>query len=83
MRLAASAPSATQADATNDFTNVTGRVDARTIDLIVFGGQVPPYRKAELKDELAAINPQLIFVQGLAGIPGLIVNQVQGAFTPH
>ena len=39
-----------KADATNDFTNVTGRVDARTIDLIVFGGQVPPYRKAELKD---------------------------------
>ena len=72
-----------KADATNDFTDVTGRFDARTIDLIVFGGQVPPDRKAELKDELAAINPQIIFVQGLAGIPGLIVNQVQGAFTPH
>ena len=70
-----------KADATNDFTAVTGRFDARTIDLIVFGGQVPPDRKAELKDGLAAINPQIIFVQGLAGIPGLIVNQVQGAFT--
>ena len=70
-----------KADATNDFTNVTGRVDARTIDLIVFGGQVPPYRKAELAN-IAAINPQLIFVQGLAGIPGLIVDQVQGALTP-
>lgn len=72
-----------KADATDDFTDVTGRFDARTIDLIVLGGQVPPERKAELKDELAAINPQIIFVQGLAGIPGLIVNQVQGAFTPH
>jgi hypothetical protein len=72
-----------KADGTNDFTAVTGRFDARTIDLIVFGGQVPPDRKAELKDELAAINPQIIFVQGLAGIPGLIVNQVQGAFTRH
>ena len=69
------------ADATNDFTDVTGRFDAKTIDLVVFGGQVPADRKAELKDETAAINPQIIFVQGLAGIPGLIVNQVQGAFT--
>jgi hypothetical protein len=74
---------ADKADATNDFSDVTGRFDARTIDLIVFGGQVPPDRKAELKDELAAINPQIIFVQGLAGIPGLIVKQVQGAFTAH
>jgi hypothetical protein len=41
-----------KADATNDFTAVTGRFDARTIDPIVFGGQVPPDRKAELKDEL-------------------------------
>jgi len=72
-----------KADATNDFTAVTGRFDARTIDLIVFGGQVPPDRKAELTAELAAINPQIIFVQGLAGIPGLIVNQVEGAFTAH
>ena len=30
-----------KADATDDFTDVTGRFDARTIDLIVFGGQVP------------------------------------------
>ena len=65
------------ADATSDFTDVTGRFDARTIDLIVLGGQVPPDRKAELKREIAAINPQIIFVQGLSGIPGLIVNQVQ------
>ena len=72
-----------KADATNEFTDVTGGFDARTIDLIVFGGQVPPDRTAELKDELAAINPKIILVQGLAGIPGLIVSQVQGAFTPH
>ncbi len=71
------------ADATSDFTDVTGRFDARTIDLIVLGGQVPPDRKAELKREIAAINPQIIFVQGLSGIPGLIVNQVQSAFTAH
>jgi hypothetical protein len=72
-----------KADATNDFTDVTDRFDARTIDLVVFGGKVPPDRRAELKDEFAAINRRIIFVQGLAGIPGLIVNQVQGAFKAH
>jgi hypothetical protein len=69
------------AEATNDFTDVTGRFDARKIDLVIFGGQVPPDRKAELRGEIGAINPQVIFVQGLAGIPGLVVNQVEGAFT--
>jgi len=70
-----------KAEGTNDFTDVTGRFDATKIDLVVFGGQVPPDRKNELREEIGAINPRIIFVQGLAGIPGLIVNQVQGAFT--
>ena len=68
------------AQATNDFAQVTGRFDARTLDLVVFGGQVPPDRKAELREEIGRINPRVIFVQGLAGIPGLIVSQVQAAF---
>src|SRR5919204_2522697 len=72
-----------RAEATNDFTDVTGRFDVKRIDLVVFGGQVPPDRKAQLREEIAAINPQVIFVQGLAGIPGLIVKQVQSAFTAH
>jgi hypothetical protein len=54
----------------------------KEIDLVVFGGQVPPDRKAELGEEFGAINPGVIFVQGLAGIPGLIINQVRGAFGP-
>jgi hypothetical protein len=69
-----------KAEATNDFADITGRFDVRQLDLIVFGGQVPPDRKAELTEEIAAINPHVTFVQGLAGIPGLIINQVQGAF---
>jgi hypothetical protein len=72
-----------EAEATNDFTDITGRFDAKAIDLVVFGGQVPPDRKAELREEIGAINPGVIFVQGLAGIPGLIVNQVQGAFAAN
>jgi hypothetical protein len=72
-----------KADGTNDFKDIVGRFDVAKIDLVVFGGQVPPDRKAELREEIGAMNPQVIFVQGLAGIPGLIVNQVQGAFTAH
>jgi hypothetical protein len=72
-----------KAEATNDFTDITGRFDVNEIDLVVFGGQVPPDRKAELSEEIGAINPGVVFVQGLAGIPGLIINQVQGAFTAN
>jgi len=73
-----------QAQSTNDFSAVTDRFDPKEIDLVVFGGQVPLDRKAELREEIATINPQVLFVQGLAGIPGLIVNQIQGAFaTEH
>jgi hypothetical protein len=72
-----------EAEGTNDFTDITRRFDVQEIDLVVFGGQVPPERKAELREEIGAINPEVIFVQGLAGIPGLIVNQVQGAFTAN
>lgn len=72
-----------KAEATNDFSDITGRFDVTEIDLVVFGGQVPPERKAELREEIGASNPRAIFVQGLAGIPGLIINQVRGAFTAN
>jgi hypothetical protein len=72
-----------KAEATNDFfSDLTGRLDPKEMDLVVFGGQVPSDRKAELEEEIGAINPQVIFIQGLAGIPGVIINQVQGAFAP-
>jgi hypothetical protein len=69
-----------KAEATNDFADITGRFDARQVDLVVLGGQVPADRKAELREEIGAVNLRVTFVQGLAGIPGLIVDQVQGAF---
>jgi hypothetical protein len=72
-----------KAEATNDFfSDLTGRFDPKEMDLVVFGGQVPSDRKAELEEEIGAINPHVILVQGLAGIPGVIINQVQGAFAP-
>jgi orotidine-5'-phosphate decarboxylase len=69
-----------KAEATNDFVDIAARFDVKAIDLVVFGGQVPRNRKAELREEIGAINPGIIFAQGLAGIPGLIINQVQGVF---
>jgi hypothetical protein len=69
------------AQGTNDFfSDITGQFDVTQIDLVVLGTQVPPDRQAELKEEIGAINPRVIFIQSLAGIPGLIINQVQGAF---
>jgi hypothetical protein len=72
-----------KAEGTNDFTDIIDRFDVKSADLVVFGGQVPRDRKAELREEIGAINPRVIFVQGLAGIPGLIINQVRGAFTAN
>jgi hypothetical protein len=69
-----------KAEATNDFADITGRFDVRTVDLVVFGGQVPPDRRAELTAEIGAINPGVVFIGGLAGIPGLIISQVRAAF---
>ena len=69
------------AQATSDFfSDITGRFDVTQIDLVALGGAVPPDRKAELKEQIGAINPRVTFLEGLAGIPGLIINQVQGAF---
>jgi hypothetical protein len=68
------------ADATNDFTDITERFEIGAVDLVVFGGQVPADRKAELIEEISSIKPSVIFVDGLSGIPGLVVNQVRGAF---
>jgi hypothetical protein len=68
-----------KAEATNQFDDVSTRFDPREIDLVVFGGQAPPDRKAEVREEIGAVIPRIIFVQGLAGIPGLIIDQVQGA----
>ena len=70
------------AQATSDFfSDITGRFDVAHIDLVALGGAVPPDRKAELKEQIAAINPRVTFLEGLAGIPGLIINQIQAGFT--
>jgi hypothetical protein len=70
------------AQGTNDFfSDVTGRFDVTRIGVVSLGGLVPPDRKAELKEQITAMNPRVIVLDSLAGIPGLITSQVQEAFT--
>jgi hypothetical protein len=70
------------AGATNDFDNVLTQFDIACLNIVVFGGMVPPETKEALRTDLAAANPTITFVQGLAGIPGLIAAQVEAAAVP-
>jgi hypothetical protein len=71
-----------RAGATNDFENVPRLFDAASLEIVVFGGMVPPARKEALRRALAGANPAIAFVQGLAGIPGLIAEQVDAVGGP-
>lgn len=64
-------------DATNQFDRVLADYDPAEIDLVVFGGMVPPATKHSLREEFAAGNDAVVFVQGLAGIAGVIAAQVE------
>ncbi len=66
------------ADATNQFDEVLTEYDTTKIDVVVFGGMVPPNTKQRLKEEISKVNDHVTFVQGLAGIAGLIAAQVEG-----
>ncbi|MYS24910.1 hypothetical protein GA0115240_171116 [Streptomyces sp. DvalAA-14] len=70
------------ADATNQFDHVLDDYDLTDLDVLVFGGMVPADTKQYLREEVSKRNPQTSFVQGLAGIAGLIAAQVE-AFTSH
>jgi hypothetical protein len=67
------------ADATNQFDHVLDDYDATGIDIVVFGGMVPAETKQYLREEFSARNPDVTFVQGLAGIAGLVAAQAEGA----
>jgi hypothetical protein len=64
------------ADATNQFDQVLDDYDVSDLDVLVFGGMVPADTKRHLCDEITKRNPGITFVQGLAGIPGVIAAQV-------
>jgi len=67
-----------RADATNQFDEVLTQYDTANIDVVVFGGMVPPDAKQYLTEEISKVNGRVAFVQGLAGIAGLIAAQVEG-----
>jgi hypothetical protein len=67
------------ADATNQFTQVLDDYDVTDLDVLVFGGMVPADTKRQLRKDISERNPHVVFVQGLAGIAGLIAAQVQAA----
>jgi hypothetical protein len=66
-----------RADVTNQFDQVLDDYDMTDLDILVFGGMVPPDTKQHLRDEITKRNGGVVFVQGLAGIPGLIAAQVE------
>jgi hypothetical protein len=68
-----------RAQATREFDDITARFDATDLDIVVFGGQVTPDQKADMREALRSVNPSVEILQGLAGIPGLIVDQVEAA----
>lgn len=65
------------ADATNRFDRILDDYDVAGLDVLVFGGMVPPDTKQTLREEIARRNAGITFLQGLAGIPGVIAAQVQ------
>lgn len=65
------------AGASNDFDGVTGLFDLTGVDVVVFGGMVPPDTKELLRKQISDRNPAITFIQGFAGIPGVIAAQVQ------
>ncbi|MER7245023.1 hypothetical protein [Kribbella sp. NPDC000426] len=68
-----------RADATNQFDRVLDDYDVGALDVLVFGGMVPPDTKEDLRAELGKRNAALTIVQGLVGIPGVIAAQVDVA----
>ncbi|HEY0935313.1 MAG TPA: hypothetical protein VGD91_16410, partial [Trebonia sp.] len=69
------------AGASNDFAGVTDRFDMTAVDIVVFGGMVAPDTKELLRAQISDLNPAAIFIQGFAGIAGVIAAQVRAART--
>lgn len=66
-----------EADATNQFDELLDDHDVSTLDVLAFGGMVPADTKRLLREEVSKLNPTVTFVQGLAGMAGLIAAQIE------
>jgi len=69
------------AGASNQFADVMDLFDMTAVDIVVFGGMVPPGTKELLRGQISGRNPAVTFIQGLAGIAGLIAAQIQASLT--
>jgi hypothetical protein len=69
--------------ASSDVDNPAVEAESGRLKVVVFGGQVAPDKKAEIQAQLQTGNPGLKFVQGLAGIPGLVADQAEDAILPE
>jgi len=69
------------AGASNEFDDVMDLFDMTAVDVVVFGGMVPPDTKELLRKQISERNPAMTFIQGFAGIAGVIVAQVRAALT--
>ena len=69
------------AGASNEFDRTLDLFDVRQLDVVVFGGMVPPDTKEHLQEQISSRNPAVAFVQGYAGIPGLVAEQVEAALS--
>jgi hypothetical protein len=67
------------AGATNEFDRTLDLFDVGQLDVVVFGGMVPPDTREHLRGQISMRNPAVAFVQGYAGIPGLVAEQVAAA----
>lgn len=69
------------ANASNQFDQLLDDYDLREVDLVIFGGMVPPEKKEQLQAEIRHLSPQAIFMQGLGGVAPLLVAQVEEFFS--
>ncbi len=68
------------ANASNQFDRLLHDYDMSEVDLVIFGGMVPPDRKEQLRAEILELSPRVCFMQGLGGIARLLVAQVEQLF---
>ncbi len=65
-------------ETTNNFEDISNRFKLNDFDLITMGGQVPPDIKSEITRAATELKSNMLFVQGMAAIPGLVVGQIEG-----
>ncbi|MFC4139521.1 MULTISPECIES: hypothetical protein [unclassified Microbacterium] len=68
------------ANASNQFDQLLTDYDFGSVDLVVFGGMVPPEKKERLQEQILAVNPHVTFLPGLGGVAPLLAAQIEQFF---